>query len=261
MGVDDLKWRDLCAETGVMLYPSEYDAGWPNTFRLAPLATLQRPWKPGDIQGRARCLALFESLVVASTVDSGLSFAKESRLIDVWDVDGTPRNILENTGTSSTHELPPKPHKLDVLVVTANSFKAWLTAHGESPSSHIQSWFDAICEDAQLLPDVMAKSPENSPSPVSTTDIANAFDGLRWKEEQWKKPLGDKPKWLASCVAIPGVRGISETKWNPVLVGAALIRVGHAKQNSIRSRFQTKPQLAKWLNAWKTYEADELSVE
>jgi hypothetical protein len=55
---------------------------------------------------------------------------------------------------------------------------------------------------------------------------------------------------------IPGVRGVSETRWNPVCIGAELVRAGHAKPNSVRAKFQTKPLLMPWLDEWKTYEAD-----
>jgi hypothetical protein len=100
------------------------------------------------------------------------------------------------------------------------------------------------------------------PLPLATGDIAFSFSGLHgWSEKQWKKPLGDKPKWLQPCIAIRGVRGVSETRWNPVLIGAALVHKGHAKANSIRARFQTMPQLAPWLDAWKTYEADNIPTE
>ena len=99
------------------------------------------------------------------------------------------------------------------------------------------------------------------PLPLTTGDIAFCFAGLRWNEQEWRKPLGDKPKWLAPCIAIPGVRGVSQRRWNPVLIGAALEREGHAKQNSIRARFQTMPQLASWRDAWKTYEADNFDTE
>ena len=103
--------------------------------------------------------------------------------------------------------------------------------------------------------------PASDPLPVTTGDIAFAFDGLHgWSEEQWKKPLGDKPKWLAACVAIPGVRGVAETRWNPVLIGAALVHDWDTKPNSVRARFQTKPQLMPWLDAWKTYEADNIDT-
>ena len=83
------------------------------------------------------------------------------------------------------------------------------------------------------------------------------FAGLRWKTEtEWKKPLGDKPKWLAACLVIPGVRGVSERRWDPVCIGAALVDAGYAKLNSVRARFQKQPLLKPWLDEWKTYEAD-----
>lgn len=97
--------------------------------------------------------------------------------------------------------------------------------------------------------------------PLTTGDIAFCFAGLRWTETQWKKPLGDKPKWLQSCIAIPGLRGVSETRWNPVSIGAALVTNGHVKTNSVRARFQTKPFLMPWLDAWKTYEADNFDIK
>lgn len=97
----------------------------------------------------------------------------------------------------------------------------------------------------------------SQPTALTTNDIAHSFAGLRWPSEAaWKKPLGDKPKWLAACVVIPGSRGLNETRWNPVLIGAALIGDGHVKVNSVRARFQTMPSLQPWLEVWKTYEAD-----
>ena len=98
----------------------------------------------------------------------------------------------------------------------------------------------------------------DGPPPLTTGEIAFSFAGLRWDQEHWKKPLGDKPKWLAACIATPGQRGVTETRWNPVLIGAALVRAGHAKPNSVRAKFQTQPLLIAWLDAWKTYEADHI---
>ena len=101
----------------------------------------------------------------------------------------------------------------------------------------------------------------NVPEPLITSDIAHCFASLHWDEQGWKKPLGYPPKWLRSCIAIPGKRGVHETRWNPVLIGAALVQSGHAKPNSVRARFQSKPRLSAWLEAWKTYEADYLDTE
>ena len=96
---------------------------------------------------------------------------------------------------------------------------------------------------------------------LTTGDIAFCFDGLRWSEQEWRKPLGDKPKWLQACVHTPGQRGVFETRWNPVSIGAALVRDGHAPAKSVRARFQTKDLLKPWLDTWKTYEADNLNTE
>lgn len=99
------------------------------------------------------------------------------------------------------------------------------------------------------------------PLALATGDIAFCFDGIRWSEKQWRKPLGDKPKWLRACIVIPGVQGVSETRWNPVLIGAAMVQNGYVSARSVRARFQSKPQLAPWLDAWKTYEADYFDNE
>lgn len=100
------------------------------------------------------------------------------------------------------------------------------------------------------------------PVPLTTGDIAFCFAGLRWKtESEWKKPLGDKPKWLVACIAIPGAQGVSATRWNPVSIGAALVHNGHVQQHSVRAKFQTMDLLKPWLEEWKTYEADNLATE
>lgn len=104
---------------------------------------------------------------------------------------------------------------------------------------------------------------DNSTGPLALTtgDIAFCFDGLRWSEQKWKKPLGNKPKWLQACVHTPGQRGVFETRWNPVAIGAALVKDGHTRAKSVRARFQTKDLLKPWLDAWKTYEADNLTTD
>lgn len=105
-------------------------------------------------------------------------------------------------------------------------------------------------------------NPSQEPEPLTTGDIANVFDGLGgWNEQQWMKPLGDKPKWLRGSVAIPGKQGSHETRWNPVTLGAALIQQKGVAVKSVRARFQKRKQLMPWLDAWKTYEADYLDSD
>lgn|GEM_PF-3992982 len=139
----------------------------------------------------------------------------------------------------------------------------------ESKLVPIQKRLDELTEDRKRLRGDFGDLPQavgpitstcvNSPTPLTTSDVAHCFAGLHWPTaDAWKKPLGDKPKWLRDCVVIRGSQGRSETRWNPVLIGAALVRNGHAKPNSVRAKFQTVALLRPWLEAWKTYEADNL---
>ena len=130
--------------------------------------------------------------------------------------------------------------------------KQWLS-NDASPESQ-----DAptVAESADLVPEPDDRVRFAGPAPLTTSDIAFCFDGLHWDEARWKKPLGDKPKWLQACIAIPARRGVSETRWNPVLIGAALVHGERVGVRSVRGKFQTQPLLAEWLDAWKTYEAD-----
>lgn len=139
----------------------------------------------------------------------------------------------------------------------------WPDCPPMAADSPLRFWVPDAPAQPQAEPpaSVVADSASNGPLPLTTGDIAFCFDGIRWNEQQWRKPLGNKPKWLQSCVAIPGQRGVSETRWNPVLIAAALVHDGHAQARSIRAKFQTKPLLKDWLEAWKTYEADNFGTQ
>lgn len=121
--------------------------------------------------------------------------------------------------------------------------------------------------DEAQKPDISAeeKDPPKTATSLpglSTRDIAYCFAGLRWEtEEQWKKPLGDQPKWLAVCITMRGQRGVIETHWDPVLLGAALARDKGIKVKTVRARFQTNHLLKPYLSAWNEYEDEYFSEE
>ena len=147
-------------------------------------------------------------------------------------------------------------------VAAAGIMWGWTMPEEMSALASVSATQSVPKPEAKFVGPAGAAAAPAGPLPLTTGDIAFCFAGLRWKtEDEWKKPLGDKPKWLEACIVIPGRRGVSETRWNPVCIGAALARKGHAKTNSIRSRFQTKPLLIPWLDAWKTYEADNLDTD
>lgn len=105
-------------------------------------------------------------------------------------------------------------------------------------------------------PKPTAASVPAGPEPLTTGDIASSFEELPWSETEWKKPLGDLREWLKPCLVIPGNRGGPARRWNPVFIGAALVRKKGVPLRQVRGRFQSRPALKPWLEAWKTYEAD-----
>lgn len=119
---------------------------------------------------------------------------------------------------------------------------------------------DAGSTHTEVKTDRCLENKDHGPMPLTTGHIAFCFDGLRWTEAQWKKPLGDRPNWLKSCVQSPGKQGVRETLWNPVCIGAALVNRGHVPVNRVRAKFQTNHLLKPWLDAWRTYEFDHLET-
>lgn len=137
------------------------------------------------------------------------------------------------------------------------SVNAWLAGEGLA-QIECEGLPAAPCAPPEAV--VSAPAGAVEPLPVTTGDVAFAFAGLKWEDEgKWKKPLGAPPKWLSACRVSPGRRGVCEATWNPVSIGASLVHAGHAAPKSVRSRFQTKPQLMPWLEKWKDYEATHLS--
>ena len=102
------------------------------------------------------------------------------------------------------------------------------------------------------------------PAPLTTGDLAFCFAGIRCNTEQeWKALIGKGRGWVEKCLVQPGTRGRGGAPklWNPVCIGAALVRDGHAKPNSVRAKFQTVHLLQPWLETWKTYEADNFDIQ
>lgn len=150
-----------------------------------------------------------------------------------------------------------------LVLVTIDDVNAWLATERVAYRwKRHPATAQSAAEPAPVVPDSASNARPIDPLPVATGNIALAFNGLRrWDEKAWKDNLGSPPKWLDACIAIRGQRGIREHHWNPVLIGAALVRQGHAKPNNIRARFQTKAQLEDWEEAWKTYEADNFDTQ
>ena len=121
-----------------------------------------------------------------------------------------------------------------------------------------------VDKQANTEPALVVQSSTIEPPPLTTGDVAFCFAGLYWDTEvEWKDALGKQRKWLENCVVVHAQgrgQGMAPKLWNPVLIGAVLARYKHVKVNSVRAKFQTKDLLRPWLDAWKTYEADNFDT-
>jgi hypothetical protein len=206
---------------------------------------------------------ILERIAGQQTSVMGINHSQAGAL--AWPADPAKAKAFENALNVAVDggEFLSLLHRHDRRHFQIEELASWPDCPAIAPDSPLTFWLGepAPVQDTATPAPVVAESANNGPLPLTTGDIAFCFDGIRWNEQQWRKPLGDKPKWLQSCVAIPGQRGVSETRWNPVLIAAALVHDGHAQARSIRAKFQTKPLLKDWLEAWKTYEADNFGTQ
>lgn len=190
-----------------------------------------------------------------------------SGILRVCDQFGRHAPIADIVNSDPLAILNPNYPELSTLHVKEKHLAAWGAIDGDTFSFQDTGYEDTFSNGSRSIleppePEFFTDKTEavepvsGGPVPLSTGDIAFCFAGLRWSESEWKKPLGDKPKWLCNCVVIPGQQGVSQTRWNPVYIGAALVRQGHVTMRNVRAKFQAVHLLLPWLDTWKTYEAD-----
>ena len=164
-------------------------------------------------------------------------------------------------------------HLRDRLAVGMNKRTALVSLHEVVAYFVSCDWPDMPAPLVALLPHpgsanegeqrVHAQPPKSAthPEPLTTGHIANCFAGLGWDERGWRKPLGDKPKWLQSCIKVEGRQGVRETAWNPVCIGAALHHQKGVAIRTVRARFQSHHLLKPWLESWQDYEAENFASD
>ncbi len=83
---------------------------------------------------------------------------------------------FRSVGNGQIGLMPRAPYDVTTCTITAPAFAAWLAAQGETPSVHIQSWFDAVgvAGAAQSAPVALSNSapptaPAKRPNALSTS--------------------------------------------------------------------------------------------
>lgn len=246
---------------------ADIEAGWPESFNVVRIAVLQRPYQWNkermDTNGKALCSAYIDGLKAACTAQK-IDHIASTKTIQ-------PRVVLQSPKSEYAQEswlrrdsflvsngrislAPPKPQVVTEYTVTAPAFAAWLAAQGETPSQHIQAWFNAVGVAGAVTPDSPgAVMPANDgPATLTTNQIAGCFAGLHgWDFDHWKSNLQTPPKWLIECRDKSGQRGkpITEATWFPVKIAVAVASKDKSAIRKIYQKFKSMDDLKPWLES------------
>jgi len=166
------KWRDTMALMGREFTKHEHAAGWPDSFKPERIATLQRPFKwwplkDREDEKRRLCIAYRDGLNAALASGKLPSIIKTELV--VAHSEKRFQGFKGNQFTGALQEVfanVPVYGDKEFHYITAPAFAAWLAAQGETPSPHIQAWFDAVgvTGAAQAAPVVVSNSAPPTPT-------------------------------------------------------------------------------------------------
>lgn len=154
-------WRDTVAVLGrqMGITTDELKAGWPDSFKPERIAVLQRPYKWWPLKDRE-----YEKSVLCKAYEDGLNAAVASgALVSITKTEQVVTDHKEKfegldysdpfvrRNVYGEREFKPKYSSIPVYGdkefthITAPAFAAWLAAQRDNtPSPHIQAWFDAV---------------------------------------------------------------------------------------------------------------------
>lgn len=205
----DMNWRDAMAVRAIAgsFTREEQAAGWPVAMQPEQLAAMQRPFLPGDVQGKRLAQALREALQAAC---QGQSLACESEVLRVMArpaVNHVPPRAsmfgrVENwpeaytrDGFAYAYSTPAVYEDRTLYRVTAAAFAAWLAAQGMEPSQHIAAWFKAQ--------GVGAASATAAPRVALAAEDATDWHSLvRYRLQFSHLEAQRRPAWLAVHVEL-----------------------------------------------------------
>ncbi|PIQ55807.1 MAG: hypothetical protein COW02_02340 [Comamonadaceae bacterium CG12_big_fil_rev_8_21_14_0_65_59_15] len=134
----------------------EHAAGWPETLKPERIAVLQRPYTLGDISGKRLTQAFLQGLNAAlasgelpSTIVTAQVVTHHQKVFKGY----ASRPMWGGDVTEPVYGAAPVYGDKDFHCIAAPAFAAWLAAQGETPSPHVQAWFDAVGVAGAAVPD------------------------------------------------------------------------------------------------------------
>jgi hypothetical protein len=130
--------------------------------------------------------------------------------------------------------------------------KRMVVAHTQLSADAIRPTAPAEQDERDEMPAVAPVQADDGLPPVTTSELAAAFDGLNggWTKEKWLARLGaaSSKKWLLKARLTSGTQGGSEATWNPAIVAAELVKRSPGHKRYVLGRFQSRDALKPWLD-------------
>jgi hypothetical protein len=161
---------------------------------------------------------------------------------------------------------------LEAMAVCPRDVVALLTVRGRKVPDELRHLLQSSTESSEPVPGATEPAPEatdeqrtrwtpelitearpdSAPRPLTTRDLAEAFDGIRRQAEEWRRLLGDTGacKWAHPARVEQGARGKRPNTWNPVTFALLLEKRQEATRRALRERFRTRAELAEWRDEW-----------
>lgn len=170
MGLINKQWDAAMSEMGREFSQAEQDAGWPVSMRPIQLAGLQRPWRVDDAQAKHFCIRLLRRIEQDCKSGDLLneSTTKRTTVNAARMVDTHKKSELFGATARVVYTVPAVHKDITIIAVAAPAFGAWLTKQGETPSPHVQAWFDAVGVAGTGQTDARVAVPTATPATVTT---------------------------------------------------------------------------------------------
>jgi len=229
--------------------------GWPQSMTPCQLAALQSPeLAKGWRVDKALLLAINESC--SESCSAGHLAHDVVIKTQVSRLSATPWNpFAPHSWLTRDNFTRPKPAREVTsteteFAITAPDFADWLAAQGETPSEHIQAWFDAV--GVAWPPGAPEVAAGDGLAPLTTSQIAGCFAGFHdWDAEQWVSNLQGRARWLRDCRHQAGRQGkpFVESTWWPVQIAQALDAKHPNIRRKLHARFKSQVPLKPWIES------------
>lgn len=186
-----LAWRDALAVKCIGDCFGDFftsrDAGWPNVMTPWQIASMQRPYVFGDMEGSRFSGSLHDAIFMAC---------------ECGDLLGAAEIFPAGDRGSEWGYLPEYSQKTKAYIlyrITAQALSSWLATNGQAPSVHIKAWF----KSQGVALDTESSSAPETPA-IKKGDVTDWPSLVQYRQQFFELAAQNRPSWPVEHIAILG---------------------------------------------------------